>query len=46
MSLGLSVNSKILVKDYITEIFGKDSLYFDIKPDLRSKAGIGSKPME
>lgn len=33
-----------LVKEHITEIFGKDSLYFDIKPELRSKAGIGSKP--
>lgn len=33
-----------LVKGHTTEIFGRDSLYFDIKPDLRSKAGIGSKP--
>ncbi|MEM2099959.1 MAG: hypothetical protein QXP45_01255 [Thermoproteota archaeon] len=33
-----------LVKEHMTEIFGRNSLYFDIKPDLRSKAGIGSKP--
>ncbi|MBO3753467.1 MAG: hypothetical protein FGF53_01080 [Candidatus Brockarchaeota archaeon] len=33
-----------LVKEHIAEIFGKDSLYFDIKPDLRSKADISSKP--
>jgi len=33
-----------LVREHIPEIFGRDSLYFDIKPDLKSKAGIGSKP--
>jgi predicted transport protein len=33
-----------LVKEHFSEIFGKDSLYFDIKPELRSEAGIGSKP--
>ncbi|MEM1551310.1 MAG: hypothetical protein QXH03_01405 [Candidatus Bathyarchaeia archaeon] len=33
-----------LVKEHLSEILGKDSLYFDIKPELRSKAGIGSKP--
>ncbi|MCX7999053.1 MAG: hypothetical protein N3A69_08910 [Leptospiraceae bacterium] len=33
-----------LVKDHLCEIFGADSICFDIKPDLRSKAGIGSKP--
>jgi hypothetical protein len=31
------------VKDQYRNIFGKDSLYFDIKPELRSEAGIGSK---
>lgn len=33
-----------LAKEHLSEIFGKDMLYFDIKPELRSKAGIGSKP--
>jgi hypothetical protein len=33
-----------LAKEHYSEIFGKDSLYFDIKPELRSEAGIGSKP--
>jgi len=32
------------VKTHYSEIFGNNSLYFDIKPELRSKAGIGSKP--
>jgi hypothetical protein len=32
------------VKKHYNEIFGKESLYFDIKPELRSQAGIGSKP--
>lgn len=33
-----------LVKEHLCEIFGAGLLYFDIKPELRSKAGIGSKP--
>lgn len=33
-----------LVKEHFSEIFGINSLYLDIKPELRSKAGIGSKP--
>ncbi len=33
-----------LAKEHFSEIFGKEVLYFDIKPELRSKAGIGSKP--
>jgi hypothetical protein len=33
-----------LVKKNFNAIFGKDSLYFDMKPELRSNAGIGSKP--
>jgi len=33
-----------IVKEHFTDIFGENSLYFDIKPELRSKAGIGSKP--
>ena len=33
-----------VVKEHFDYIFGKNSLYFDIKPELRSKAGIGSKP--
>jgi predicted transport protein len=33
-----------LAKEHLSEIFGVDVLYFDIKPELRSKAGIGSKP--
>jgi predicted transport protein len=33
-----------LAKEHLYEIFGRDMLYFDIKPELRSKAGIGSKP--
>jgi len=33
-----------LVKKHSKLIFGEDSLYFDIKPELRSEAGIGSKP--
>jgi len=33
-----------LVKEHINEIFGANSLYFDIDPKLRSKAGIGTKP--
>jgi len=31
-----------MVKEHFTDIFGECSLYFDIKPELRSKAGIGS----
>jgi len=33
-----------MVKEHSRQIFGQDSLYFDIKPELRSKANIGSKP--
>lgn len=33
-----------IVKEHFSDIFGEDSLYLDIKPELRSKAGIGSKP--
>lgn len=33
-----------MVKEHFNDIFGEYSLYFDIKPELRSKAGIGSKP--
>lgn len=33
-----------LVKEHLSDIFGAGLLYFDIKPELRSKAGIGSKP--
>ncbi len=33
-----------LVKEHYSEIFGENSLYFDIKPELRSEAGIGSVP--
>ena len=33
-----------LAKEHLSEIFAADMLYFDIKPELRSKAGIGSKP--
>jgi hypothetical protein len=32
------------VIQHYNEIFGIESLYFDIKPELRSQAGIGSKP--
>jgi hypothetical protein len=32
------------VKKLSSIVFGGNSLYFDIKPELRSKAGIGSKP--
>jgi len=35
---------EIMVKEHFADIFGENSLYFDIKPELRSKAGIGSKP--
>ena len=31
-----------MVKEHFTDIFSECSLYFDIKPELRSKAGIGS----
>jgi len=34
----------MMVKEHFADIFGENSLYFDIKPELRSKAGIGSKP--
>lgn len=33
-----------LVKEHLPEVFGPNLLYFDIKPELRSKAGVGSKP--
>jgi len=33
-----------MVKEHFNEIFGENSLYFDIKPAFRSKANIGSKP--
>jgi len=34
-----------MVKEHFKEIFGEVyTLYFDIKPELRSQAGIGSKP--
>jgi hypothetical protein len=33
-----------LVKKHFSEIFGEDCLYFDIKPELRSQAGLGSHP--
>jgi hypothetical protein len=33
-----------VVKKHSSLIFGENSLYFDIKPELRSKTGIGSKP--
>ncbi|MBE0416006.1 MAG: hypothetical protein IBX36_05670 [Dehalococcoidia bacterium] len=33
-----------MVKEHAKDIFGEDSIYFDIKPTLRSQAGIGSKP--
>jgi hypothetical protein len=32
------------VREHYSQIFGENSLYFDIKPELRSKSGIGSKP--
>ena len=28
-----------MVKEHISEIFGKDSLYFDIKPELSLRLG-------
>lgn len=33
-----------IAKEHFADIFGENSLYFDIKPELRSNAGIGSKP--
>jgi len=33
-----------MVKEHANQIFGKDSLYFDIKEKIESKAGIGSIP--
>jgi len=33
-----------IVKKHAKDIFGEDSIYFDIKQTLRSQAGIGSKP--
>jgi hypothetical protein len=33
-----------IVKEHSKEIFGKDSLYFDVKHKLKSKSGIGSIP--
>lgn len=35
---------ELMVKEHSRQIFGRDSLYFDIKPELRSATGIGSKP--
>ena len=32
------------VKEHAEDIFGEDSIYFDIKHKLKSKAGIGSIP--
>ena len=37
-------NFEPIVKEHSKEIFGENSLYFGIKPELRSNAGIGSKP--
>jgi len=33
-----------MIKEHAKDIFGEDSIYFDIKQTLRSQAGIGSKP--
>ncbi|MBN2187509.1 MAG: DUF2924 domain-containing protein [Dehalococcoidia bacterium] len=33
-----------VVKEHAKDIFGEDSIYFDIKQRIRSKAGIGSIP--
>ena len=33
-----------IIREHAKEIFGMNSIYFDIKPELRSSAGIGSKP--
>lgn len=33
-----------MVKEHSKDIFGEDSIYFDIKQTIRSQAGIGSKP--
>jgi len=33
-----------IVKEHAKDIFGEDSIYFDIKQRIRSKAGIGSIP--
>lgn len=33
-----------MVKEHSKQIFGKDSLYFDVKGKMSSKAGVGSKP--
>jgi hypothetical protein len=33
-----------MIKEHSKEIFGKDSLYFDIKHKLKSRSGIGSIP--
>ena len=33
-----------MVKEHAKDIFGKDSIYFDIKQKMKSKAGIGSIP--
>jgi predicted transport protein len=35
---------EMMVKEHFSDIFGENSLYFDIKPEFRSKSGIGSKP--
>jgi predicted transport protein len=33
-----------MIKEHFKEIFGSDSLYFDIRQTLKSKSGIGSIP--
>jgi len=33
-----------MIKEHSKEIFGEDSLYFDVKHKLKSKSGIGSIP--
>ena len=33
-----------MIKEHSKEIFGKDSLYFDVKHKLKSRSGIGSIP--
>ena len=33
-----------IIIEHAKDIFGDDSLYFEIKPELRSNSGFGSKP--
>jgi predicted transport protein len=33
-----------IVEEHYRDIFGKDAIFFDFEPKLRSTAGIGSKP--